>query len=98
MSTETLSIDRFNASGWADPTVYEVPKREQRAQSGYRPLAYICSPFAGDTEANIRLARRMCATAITRRRIPIAPHLSSSQGSACLMNRQITLISQVESG
>ncbi|WP_426705010.1 DUF4406 domain-containing protein [Corynebacterium auriscanis] len=75
MSPETLSIDRFNASGCADPTVFEVLKREQRQRFGYRPLAYICSPFAGDTEANIRLARRMCAAAVSRRRIPIAPHL-----------------------
>ena len=75
MSTKTLSIDRFNASGCADPTVYEVLKREQRQRFGYRSLAYICSPFAGDTEANIRLARRMCAAAVSRRRIPIAPHL-----------------------
>lgn len=75
MSSTDSTIPRLNASGCADPTVYEVLKREQRAQFGYRPLAYICSPFAGDTEANIRLARRMCAAAITRRRIPIAPHL-----------------------
>lgn len=62
MNPTDSTIPRLNASGCADPTVYEVLKREQRAQFGYRPLAYICSPFAGDTEANIRLARRMCAS------------------------------------
>lgn len=58
MNPTDSTIPRLNASGCADPTVYEVLKREQRALFGYRPLAYICSPFAGDTEANIRLARR----------------------------------------
>ena len=61
--------------GCADPTVYEVLKREQCAQFGYRPLAYICSPYCGDVEANVALARRMCAAAVARRRVPIAPHL-----------------------
>lgn len=75
MNSTVSTISRLNASGCADPTVYEVLKREQRAQFGYRPLAYICSPFAGDAEANIRLARHMCAAAVSRRRIPIAPHL-----------------------
>lgn len=75
MNSIDTTIPRLNASGCADPTVYEVLKREQRAQFGYRPLAYICSPFAGDTEANVALARRMCAAAVSRRRIPIAPHL-----------------------
>lgn len=75
MNPTDSTIPRMNASGCADPTVYEVLKREQRDRFGYRPLAYICSPFAGDTEANIRLARRMCAAAIARRRIHIAPHL-----------------------
>ncbi len=75
MNSTDSTIPRLNDSGCADPTVYEVLKREQRAQFGYRPLAYICSPFAGDTEVNIRLARRMCAAAVSRRRIPIAPHL-----------------------
>ncbi|WP_172119296.1 DUF4406 domain-containing protein [Actinomyces faecalis] len=75
MNPTDSAIPRLNASGCADPTVFEVLKREQRAQFGYWALAYICSPFSGYTEANIRLARRMCAAAVARRRIPIAPHL-----------------------
>ena len=75
MNPTDSSIPRLNVSRCADLTVYEVLKREQRAQFGYQPLAYICSPFAGNIEANTRLARRMCAVAITRRRISIAPHL-----------------------
>ena len=75
MNPTDSSIPRLIVSRCADLTVYEVLKREQRAQFGYQPLAYIRIPFAGNIEANTRLARRMCAAAITRRRIPIAPHL-----------------------
>lgn len=73
MSTPT--IPWLNTSGCPDPTVYEVLKREQRQRFGYRPLAYVCSPYSGDVEGNTTLARRMCAAAVARCRIPIAPHL-----------------------
>lgn len=75
MNPTGSTIPRLNTSGCPDPTVYEVLKREQRARFGYRPLAYICSPYAGDIEANTRLARRICQVAVARRRIPLAPHL-----------------------
>lgn len=68
-------ISFLNASGCADPTVFEVLKREERERFGYRPLAYVCSPYAGDVAANVALARRICATALSRGRIPLAPHL-----------------------
>lgn len=70
-----LDISRFNASGLSDPTVFEVLKAEQKKRFGYRPLAYVCSPYAGDTEANVALARRISAALVARGRIPIAPHL-----------------------
>lgn len=68
-------IPWLNSSGCADPTVHEVLKREQRERYGYRPLAYICSPYAGDTRVSITLARRISRTAVARHRIPLAPHL-----------------------
>lgn len=73
MSTPT--IPWLNTSGCPDPTVYEVLKREQRAQFGYRPLAYVCSPYSGDVEANTVLAQNICRTALECERIPFAPHL-----------------------
>lgn len=73
MSTPT--IPWLNTSGCPDPTVYEVLKREQRAQFGYRPLAYICSPYSGDVQANTALAQNICRTALECKRIPFAPHL-----------------------
>lgn len=76
MNPTDSTIPRLNTSGCADPTVYEVLKREQRAQFGYQPLAYIRIPFAGNIEANTRLARRMCAAAITQ---PCSNHANSTQ-------------------
>ena len=73
MSTPT--IPWLNTSGCPDPTVYEVLKREQRQRFGYRPLAYICSPYSGDVQANTTLAHNICRTALKCKRIPFAPHL-----------------------
>lgn len=36
---------------------------------------YICSPYRGDTETNIRKAQQYCKQAIKENHIPIAPHL-----------------------
>jgi len=41
----------------------------------YKPLVYIASPFAGDTEYNISMARKYCRFAVSNNCIPIAPHL-----------------------
>lgn len=41
----------------------------------YKPLAYICSPYAGDIEGNTERARRYCRFATDRGCIAIAPHL-----------------------
>lgn len=41
----------------------------------YRPLVYICSPYAGDIEKNTENARRYSRFAADRNGIPIAPHL-----------------------
>lgn len=70
---------RKNSEGYSDPTVYEALKQIQREdhlkKNRYRPLVYICSPFAGDIESNIQNARRYCAFAVRQGTIPIAPHL-----------------------
>lgn len=41
----------------------------------HRPITFICSPFRGDILSNQMLARRFSRFALTRRVIPIAPHL-----------------------
>lgn len=75
MSPTEDKISFLNASGCPDPTVFEMLKREERERFGYRPLAYVCSPYSGDVAGNVRLARKVCAQVLTRGRIPLAPHL-----------------------
>lgn len=41
----------------------------------YRPLVYICSPYSGDVEANLQIAREFCRFALESGQIPLAPHL-----------------------
>ena len=43
--------------------------------SRFRPIVYICSPFSGDTENNLKNARRYSRFAVDQGYLPIAPHL-----------------------
>ena len=73
-----MCADRRNAEGYQDPTAYEaltLVENEHRALRAFRPIVYICSPFAGDTEKNIEAARRYSRYAVDAGYIPIAPHL-----------------------
>ena len=53
-----MSVSKFNSEGYYDPVVYEAltkveaEERAARATAAYRPLVYICSPYAGDIEKN----------------------------------------------
>lgn len=71
-----MSISKYNTEGYHDPTAYEaLSKIEKAAKKPYRPLVYICSPFAGDIEKNIRQARLYSRFAVQNKCIPITPHL-----------------------
>ena len=70
-----IEIPRKNREGYADPTMYQALKQIQKTEYGYRPLVYICSPYSGDVEANVEVARRFCTHAAACRKIPLAPHL-----------------------
>ena len=74
-----MGIRKFNSEGYHDPTTYEalsnIRKEEKAAKRAYRPLVYICSPFAGDTERNLEKARHYCRFAVRSACIPLAPHL-----------------------
>ncbi|MDT8900249.1 DUF4406 domain-containing protein [Anaeroselena agilis] len=76
-------MDRRNSEGYPDLTAAEAlanVAREERAKSKqYRPLVYICSPFAGETEYNISRARGYCRFAVGNGCIPLAPHLHFPQ-------------------
>lgn len=45
-----MSINKFNSEGYYDPTAYEAMtavEKEEKALRAFRPIVYICSPYAG---------------------------------------------------
>ncbi len=73
-----MSIDKRNIEGYPDPTAYEalsLIEKEERALRAFRPIVYICSPYAGDIEKNVKVARDYCRFAVDKGFIPVAPHL-----------------------
>ena len=76
---------KYNSEGYYDPVVYEAltkierEEREARRKAAYRPLVYICSPYAGDVEKNTFRARAFSRFAVEKKYIPIAPHLLCPQ-------------------
>ena len=76
-----VSRNYYNSEGYPDPTPCEAFKnidREIRASGrspNYRPVVFICSPYAGQVEKNIEKARRYSRIAVDRGFIPVAPHL-----------------------
>ena len=71
-----------NAEGYKDPTAFgalcsidkDAPANPKPATT-FRPLVYICSPYAGNTERNTRKAIQYCQFAIREGAIPVASHL-----------------------
>lgn len=80
-----MMVSKFNSEGYYDPTVHgalmkvEKEERAARAAAAYRPLVYICSPYAGDIEKNTYRARAFSRFVVEKRYIPIAPHLLCPQ-------------------
>ena len=73
-----MSINKNNSEGYPDPTAHSALvsiEQKQHALRAFRPIVYICSPFAGDIEANVEAARRYSRFAVDEGYIPIAPHL-----------------------
>ena len=79
MTTTAVNIDLgfspHNTEGYPDRTTFKALKNFQRAEYSYRPLVYICSPYSGNVENNVELAQALCAHALSRHKIPLAPHL-----------------------
>ncbi len=72
-----MSISTKNTEGYPDPTAYEALMRiwAEEKRAIFRPLVFICSPYAGDTETNTNNARCYSRFAVEQNCIPIAPHL-----------------------
>lgn len=72
----------LNHEGYPCPTEYyaelhELEEAQYRKKElyKYRPLAYVCSPFAGDIKTNVMNARRYSRFTVKQGYIPITPHL-----------------------
>ena len=74
-----MGINKFNSEGYYDPTTYEaltnIAREEKAAKRVYRPLVYICSPYAGEVERNVNMARVYSRFAVRNACIPLASHL-----------------------
>lgn len=73
-----MSISKYNSEGYPDPTAHdalEVIVEREKSLHAFRPIVYICSPYAGNIEANITAARRYSRFAVDAGYIPITPHL-----------------------
>ena len=89
-----MGVSRFNSEGYLDPVPHEAIASAEKAMKKWRPLVYICSPYAGDAEGNTEKARRYCRFAVDQGAIPIAPHLlfpqfmseETERGLAVFMN------------
>lgn len=73
--------NKYNAEGYYSPTEYEaftnIEKEEKAAN--FRPIVYICSPYSGNVNHNIEVARKYCRFAVDKHYIPIAPHILFTQ-------------------
>lgn len=80
-----MRISKYNPEGYNDPTPFEAYKSikeepamkpvSRKRKQAFRPLVYICSPYAGDVKANTAQARTYCRFAVEQGTIPIASHL-----------------------
>ena len=73
-----MSISKFNHEGYYDPTTYHALKnieKDEKRKARFRPLVYICSPYAGDVKLNVRRAQAYCRFAVQKNCVPIATHL-----------------------
>lgn len=75
-----MAMSKHNVERYPDLTPYvaltKTIREEKAAQkAAFKPLVYICSPYAGDIENNVLNARKYCRFAYERDVIPIAMHL-----------------------
>lgn len=80
-----MGINKYNQEGYKDPTTYEALtniRKEERAaamKAVRRPLVYVCSPYAGDIENNIKNACKFGRFTYKQNGIPVIPHLMYPQ-------------------
>ena len=86
-----MGINKFNAEGYYDPTAYEAMTniiKEEKAFFAFRPVVYICSPYAGDVETNVKAAQRYSRLADS----PWTAAISPSLRICCFLSSWMTAI------
>lgn len=61
----------YNDKGYLDTTAYEALRNIENEKK----LVFICSPYKDDIEINTLRAKRYGRYAVTKRQVPIIPHL-----------------------
>ena len=70
-----MNIDMKNAEGYMDLTAYEAIRKAESRRFAYRPVIYVCSPYAGDTAGNTDRAKKFSRFVVDKGGIPLTPHL-----------------------
>ena len=70
-----MGISKYNREGYYDLVPCEALSSINKEAHPWRPLVYICSPYAGDIQTNTEKARRYCRFAVGAGAIPFASHL-----------------------
>lgn len=71
-----MRAEKYNSEGYYDPTAYEALANICGEQKfAFRPIVYICSPYAGDVDSNVVSAQKYCRYAVDTGYIPLAVHL-----------------------
>lgn len=75
----------YNAEGYVSPTEYAAFTRIEKAEraaakaAAFRPIVYICSPYSGEVERNLEMARKYSRFAVDQHCLPITPHIYFTQ-------------------
>ena len=84
-----MRFSKYNHEGYHDLTAYgafqNIDREQKQAKHAvqqlranfavYRPIVYICSPYAGDVKQNVSRAQAYCLFAVRKNCVPIATHL-----------------------
>ncbi len=71
-----MCIERFNSEGYADTTAQSaLAKVEAAERRNAWPVVYVCSAYRGNERVNVLRARNYCRFVVSKKCVPIAPHL-----------------------
>ena len=87
-----MCIERYNSEGYVDTTAQTALSRiekEERRQAW--PVVYVCSAYRGNERVNVMRARQYCKFVVSRKHIPLAPHLLLPQFLTEITQRGLAL-------